>query len=193
MKLSEILEQVDIMVPNSLTTSLKISWINQIQNEFYRDYPVPDASYAFTTVPSEQIYTLPDDCAENRITSIVIDNLAYTYAASDLPTLLQRYWTIVAEQLLIYPIPTKECSSFIYYRQRPSTLTEDDLDNEPTFPADFQEMLVLGCAFRVAKTTTEYLSLASVYENDFYRLADRAKKTLSKPKQRTVTMTRGWR
>lgn len=193
MKLSEILEQVDIMVPNSLSLPLKISWINQIQSEFYRDYPIPDATHAFETIPGTQVYPLPEDCAENRITSVVIDDRIYPYAAGDLPSTQIRYWTIVAEQMMIYPEPKKTMSGFIYYRPRPPQLTEDDLDEEPLFPSDFQEMLVLGCAARVAKTMPETKDAARVYSNDFTELAKKAKRSLSKPKQRSVTVTRRWR
>jgi hypothetical protein len=194
LKLSEILFQVDAMVPNALQDSIKIGWINQIQNELYRDYPVMENVFKFTTVVGEGAYTLPKNIPPDRIQYIMIGKTQYPYAAlTDEETIYTHFWTtIISGDIMLYPVPVAPEEAVIYYRPRPNQLAASRPDEEPTFPEDFQELLILGCAARVARVNPETLTLAGIYDLDFQRLADKADRVLTKPKQKTTTIARPW-
>lgn len=189
MKLREILNLVDTMIENSISPEIKVKWIDIIQNELFRDYPVPDAVYPFVT--DGQFYIMPEDCSEDRIQRLVVDGRTYEYVPVSVNTLLPRFWTVVSEEIMIQPEPSKGLKGFLYYRPRPIELTIDNLDAIPTFPSDFIELLILGCAVRVAKAINS--EKAQTYQYDFNALAEKARRTLTKPKQRTVNKTRRWR
>lgn len=194
MNVQEMLDQVNMMVPNSLPDSLKISWFNQVQNQLFRDHQVPAAASLLVTEPGKKIYPLPDDCPEDRITQVVLQNRTYPYVpqAADAEFGPDAFCTIVIGQLLIHPVPEQAVNALVYYKPRPVQLSIDELDAVPTFPADYHELLVLGCASRVAKTDPNMLSLASVFDADFLRLADKADRDLTKVKPKATTFVRSW-
>lgn len=192
--LREILTTIDTMVPNSLSYELKIQWINHIQNQLYRDYPVPESVYAFGTVPDQQIYAIPNDCAEDGIKQVVVDEETYDFVpqGTDADAEQSSFYSIVLGALLIYPSPTESKNAYVHYRARPVHLTVVDLDTVPNFPGDFIELLILGCASRVAKTAPETLNLASVFDRDYQQLADKADRVLRKTKPKRINVVRSW-
>lgn len=192
MKLSEILEQVDVMVPNSLSPNIKIAWINQVQNHLYRDYPLSEAVAKFTVFTGESIYSLPDDCPEDRLDEVVIDDVHYPFLPSNGEP-EGKFCTIVAGSLMIYPAPLHAGIGFIFYKQRPTQFSVNDLTAESNFPMDFQELLVIGCASRVAKSNPETVNLAGVFDQDYRVLADKADIVLRRKRPNQVTIARYWR
>lgn len=192
MKLSEILEQVDTMVPNSLTASTKISWINHVQNQLFRDYPLPEKVHFFTVVVGRSLYPLPDDCPEDRIRELVVDKINYPFMVIGPEESLDRFCTIADGNLLIYPIPEHQSTGVLFYKARPIQLTEADMEVVTNFPIDFQELLVLGCAYRVAKATPEHSNLVSVLDQDYRLLAEKADLVLRQKMPRQVTLHRSW-
>lgn len=193
MTLGEILEQVDIQVPNSLPTRIKVGFINRIIEEYYRDHPVPDAVYPFLTIPGQAFYELPASCPEDRIVSVVVDNIAYTYRGHRDPVSLYT-WTITAESLELFPIPEQEVWSFVFFRPRPTGLTEDDLQVIPQFAHDFQEMLVWGCCQRVASSLpTPDFQRVSYFEAQFEKVRALADRKLKKASQKRVVVAKPWR
>lgn len=196
MLLQEILDDVDTYVPNSLPTLRKIKWINQIQNQLYRDYVLPDAIFPFTTTDA-QSYTLPDDCAEDRIDSVAIDGKEEFYVSS--PSRHRypddyRFWTIQVGFLYINPVRTAGLQGYVYYKPRHLELSESNLNGSPTFPVDFHELLVFGCSKRVALALkTPDFKLASVHDGYYKELAEKADRELGKKRNKQVTNVRPWR
>lgn len=196
MLLSEILGHVDTMVPNALPAAIKIQWINQIQNELYRDFPVPEGVAVFNTVMGQAAYTLPSDCPEDRIRALLINGKEYPFVpASDCDLSGEtKFWTtVVTGDILINPTPDAVYKGVLYYRPRPRQLSEADMNVKPAFPEDFHEMLILGCSARVAKTKPETLPQAGIFDADFQRLADRAATKVAIGRRANhVAVKRGW-
>jgi hypothetical protein len=189
--LEEILKDVDTYVPNTISTEQKVRWINEIQKQLFRDYPVPDAVYQFETVPGLDYYDLPDDCSTDRITNLVIDEQEYDGLSLDSEE-TSFYWIPVEGKLFIQPTPQDVMMGFIYYRPKPIELTSANLSAIPNFPEDYHELLVFGCAARVAKAYQD-VDLANNMVSDFNYLADKAKKELRKTKNKTVRIVQDWR
>lgn len=197
MLLQEILDDVDTYVPNSIPAIRKIKWINEIQNQLYRDYVLPDAIFPFTTVTNMQLYTLPIDCAEDRIDSVVIDNNEERYISSPhRHTLIidAYYWTIQTGVLFINPIRTAGLQGYVYYKPSPSVLSESNLQESPTFPKDYHEILVFGCALKVLLTTSSPDSQKYSYLDERYKvITEKADRKLGKKRNKSVTNVRSWR
>lgn len=194
MLLGEIIDQVDTLVPNSLPLGIKISWVNQIQNQLYRDYLDFEAVHVFYTVKGAPAYILPADCPVDRIRAIVIDEKEYDMVpAGGDPGGSTHFWTsVVTGDILIHPTPDQTYKGVLYYRPRPLQLTEKHLEKKPMFPEDFHEMLVFGCCARVAKTTKDYLALAPVYTEEYEKLAIRADRALNRNRPKKARVVRSW-
>lgn len=193
MILSELLIHVDTLIPNSIHIPIKIAWMNQVQNQLFRDYPTAEAVEIIDIKARREFYALPDSCPEDRIQRLVIGNKSYDY----IPTPEEsdgasgQFFTVTIGTILISPIPTEAGSGYLFYKPRPSTLSVDNLDAAPTFPSDYHELLVLGCASRVAKAS-ENLKMAAIFDADYLRLADEADRKLTKVKPKTVANVRRW-
>jgi hypothetical protein len=186
MTLQEILEDVDGRVANVISTSQKVKWINQIQRQLFRDYPLPEGVRWFLTVPGLAFYELPEDCVEGRITHVVVGQKEYPYRESYEPS-TQKFWNIVSGTLFLNPVPDDQYDVFVYYRRRPKDLSESDLNSVPNLPEDYHELLVLGCAKRVAQAQRD-VELANNFEMDFRELVARAAKDLKKQRVERIRM-----
>lgn len=190
MKLSEILEQVDVLVPNSINTNTKVSWINHVQNQLYRDYPLSQAVNLFNLKKGQSLYVLPSDCPEDRIEEVVINDDHYPFVTGGEAD--GRFCAIVAGTLLVHPTPTELGIAFLFYKQRPTQLSASKMDEETNFPVDFQELLVLGCASRVAKSSPGTVNLAAVFDQDYFRLAEKADIVLKRKRQNKMNIVQHW-
>lgn len=195
MNLQEILTTVDTMVPNNLPIGIKVQWINHVQNQLFRDYPVPETAYTFNTVIGQQLYPLPDDCSEDRLTSLVLDGDTVPYIAPglDYDVASETFFTLVSSLMMLFPEPIKVLPVFLYYKPRPVQLAETSLNVIPTFPKDYHELLVLGCASRVAKSMgPDQFSIAGILDSDFRDLAAKADRDLKKIRPKRVLTVRSW-
>lgn len=197
MKLGEILDEVDTLIPNSLPTAMKVTWINHIQNQLFRDYPVPDKVASFTTNLLQDTYAFPPDCPVDRVQHLVVDGQEYEFRDWIEPTVnrfdsYDRYWTALAGKLVICPIPRDKVEVSIYYRPRPAHLIESDLTATPTFPEDFHELLVFGCAIRTAKASAQTAQLATLYEIEYRELVEKADLVLVRRRQAKTNIATRW-
>lgn len=171
---------------------MKVSWMNQIQNQLYRDYPLPDKTATFSTVKGTDTYDFPADCPEDRVQLLNVGGRDYVYSTIfDADDAFVYYWRAIAGKIVLYPIPDQIQSATLYYGPRPVTLTEADLTAIPSFPLDFHELLMVGCAARVAKAVGN-LQLASIYEGDYRMLIEKADLVLVKSRQQSVRLVRTW-
>jgi hypothetical protein len=195
MLLQEILDQIDIFVPNALPNDIKIKFINQVQRQLFRDYPATESIYRFITTEEDQLYPLPDDCPEDRIVRVVInedDQDFIPIAEEGLYSDDAEFWTISSGQLLINPLRDAGLVGYVYYKPRPTELSEDNLEEEPTFPEDFHELLVYGAAKRVSYALPKPdMAKAQAMDTEYSRLAEKADLVLRK-KMDTVRIVRSW-
>lgn len=192
MTLEEILRNVDILVPNSLPTDIKIQWINQINRQLFRDYPLPEAFYLFQAQNGVQLYELPPDCPEDRIKKVTIGERDFDYhpiTSDDSP---ERFWTIVSGRLLIHPAPKTEETGMVYYKQRPIDLTINDIDKEVGFNQDYQNLMVFGCCELVALSNPDTFQLSSTYAAKFADLAEKANRDITKFRSKNVRVVNRW-
>ena len=173
MTVQEILNEIDIRYPNTISSTIKIGWMNLILKQIYKHIP-NEHTFTFPLVEGQALYDLPADIkVENIINPIlltiedtIIDTSTrfnkYSYAGL-LDTLQgnfgnklsgQRYYSANfngLNQIGIYPVPTKTglLCKFVYKRY-PTVLTEADLTAEPDIREEWQEILVYECIIKSA-------------------------------------------
>lgn len=190
MKLSEILSHVDTMTPNSILAETKVAWINHVQNQLFRDHPIPEKVHTFSILNGQVLYPLPADCPEDRVREVVIEGENYPFMTNGPEPIDDNFVTIVNGQLLVYPEPRNNSTGVLFYKARPTQLSVERMEEESNFPADFHELLVLGCAYRVALATPAHANLVPVLNNDYQQLARKADLVLRRKMPRKVTIMR---
>lgn len=151
MNLGQILERVDLLIDNNISTEQKVNTINEISKRLFRKFPVPDKFYKFETT-SIPYYDLPKDAAEERINSVIIDGVEYVAVQPDNknPNPPERFCMVTAGKLFIHP-NVEGKTAFLYYKPRHVELYPNDLSAIPTFPEDYHELLVYGLAKWIAE------------------------------------------
>lgn len=195
MILRDILREVGVMVPNDIPPDILVSWINQVQSSLYRDYPLPDAVFAFTVDVGVQFYNLPVNCPEDRIEKLVIDDMEILFIPNNSDMQVDdgtTFWTMIAGQMFISPEPKSSKAATLYYRPKPADLTVANLDAVPEFPIDFQELLVLGCAAKAASLNPNMAGIYSILQGQYQALKERADLLLTRKKQKKVMLYRSW-
>lgn len=190
MKLHEILLDANLLVPNSINDETKVRWLNQDQRQLYRDFGFPDISEPFTAEIDVQLYILPENCSRERITSVIVNGEEYAYVTLE-DDLNGNSWTIIEEKLWIHPAPKQDSPAYLNYRPRPSDMRVDMQEEEPDFPSDFHEILVLGIGIRLARAqadTNKAMELKLAKDS----LVMEAIRQLKPARQRKVRMTRRW-
>lgn len=191
MKVIEIIESIDTFVPNAIPLKEKIKWLNQIQGQLYRDYPFKDGIMTFNVVAGESFYATPMDSTEQSSKALVVGNKELPYAVFYDDLFLNEadeYWTIVQDSIYINPKPDQPAVAYFYYKKSPKELTILDLETIPDLPVDFHDLYVLGGCVRAAKTSKETLPLVSMYESEYFRLAEKADLMIVKRRQTKVSI-----
>jgi hypothetical protein len=187
--LKEILSEVDLLVPNSVNKENKITFINQIQNELFREIHPKTNSYLFRTVPGTEIYKLPDDCSGDNLLEVYVNGNEYQEKGKDDQNHGNLY-SIVNDSILIQPTPDAYYESYFYYYARPSQLTIDNLNVSPDIPSDFHELLTIGCAKKTAFIMKDYDAYKVL--GDQYTIMSRDVIFKLSPKLEKVKRVRRW-
>ena len=191
MLLKEILLDANLLVPNSINDEIKVRWLNEIQGQLYRDFPFNDTSFRFTAEPGFNLYTIPEDCSRERITSVIVGDNLYEYRTID-QEVTDYCWVMSDENLFIHPTPSQNTSAYLNYRPGPKEMLTTMQDVEPDYPSDFHEVLVYGIAARIARSlqdTNRAVELKS-YSDELH---DKAQKDMRPSRNKTVQMNRMWR
>lgn len=189
MRVQEILEEVDLLVDNAIPTERKIRYINEIQKQTFRHFRNKTSSYFFHTMQDDSQYGLPPDCEPDNIIGLFIDDKEYYEKDADQYN-TGRLYHIINGKMLIQPVPKTTMDCYLYYYPSPYELTMDDLQTVPSIPVDYHELLVLGCAKKVAMAMKDY-NAAKVFE-DRYLVMDRDAMIELSPKPKGVRRIRGW-
>lgn len=188
MLLSEILEDADLLVPNSLTTEQKIRYFNQIQKQLYRDFPMPIKSDLFYTEPGVSLYDI--SIQPDRVISVFINDKEYNLQDVRDDNYGNVY-TFMDGELFVQPEPDGEYEGYILYEGEAEPMTEDDLEVEPTLLPDFHELFVLGVAEKLSMVMKDYKT-AGELRTRFQLVVQEAKQKIYKTRQTKVRIVRGW-
>lgn len=192
MKLKDMLTEVGILVPNDIPPDVQVSWMNQVQNSLYRFYGTSETPYNFVVQPGVSFYVLPANCLEERARRLVVDGIELTFVPpyeDDNLAVNTKYWSVISKQIFIAPVPDTMKNAVLYYQASPTALSLSAIDTEATFPADYIELLILGCAVKVAIATKSDVLTAIQMQYD--ALKQQAERILGNKRQKVVN-TRPW-
>lgn len=83
------------------------------------------------------------------------------------PSNIPNYWYLYGNTIRLYPAPNSTYTVTLRYYKRPTELDEDA--DVPEVPSEFEEVLVLGAAYRVLQTKDNY-DQAAVLENKYMEI-----------------------
>lgn len=194
MKLRDMLTEVGILVPSDIPLEVQVSWMNQVQSSLYRYYGIGETPHNLIVQPSVSFYDLPPNCIPERVRRLVVGDEELEYVASDEDndvTATTKFWTVFNKQVFISPVPVMMENATLYYLASPTPLDIGAIDDEATFPADYIELLILGCAIKVAIAAKAADILPSL-QIQFQTLRDRAEQIMGNKRQQRVNVVYPW-
>lgn len=133
----QVLDDIQTRLPHEYNQDTLFTWINETMKKIYKDLAIQE-QYSFTTSAYKELYTLPEDCSIDMISSITMsnkardeDNLydwgAFTELKSYLPeeNMQEAGYYDGREGLLgIYPTPKDVRKVNVFYWKKPKMVTD---------------------------------------------------------------------
>lgn len=167
------------------TTEIK-QYLNDTQNDIFNEYRLPfmQTSQTYTLTPNISDITngvgLPSNytqaidlvntymSSEQLIPYKQVTSLDYDYPDEDdvtaHPAGIPQYWYFYTEVIKVFPVPDKAYTVTLRYYKKPSLLSADT--DVPSLPSQFQELLVVGAAYRVLQVKDNY-DQAAILQNKY--------------------------
>lgn len=171
MQLSQIIAEADVRVPNSFTDAQKVTWLNEINNEFFDVVKIP-LTATFTTTASGATYVLASDVRAKNISKVHVGNGIYgSFLYSNVPP-GQNYHTFndTNSTLTLAPAPTVAGLAGIvkYFKIATTTFLSSALTVQPDAPTEYHWIYILGLCEKIAKSIPD-VSLANNYAQDYQK------------------------
>lgn len=189
MNVGEMLDRVRLMVDNDQTDAQIVGQFNELSKKLFRKLPLPDKVYRFSTT-SVPYYDLPADCSEDRIRSVVIDDLDYEKASPEIQYPYGRFCTVFAGKLYVHP-NSEGKDAYLYYRQRPIELSASRLTETPNLPEDYHDLYVYDAAKWIAGIQRD-VDMHNNFQSEYDDLFRDAQRGLKKMGLRRVKETTRW-
>lgn len=135
----QLLEDIKIRLPNEYKDESMFLWINETMKKIYKDLAIEE-QYSFTTIKNKQLYSLPENCSIDMITSVTISTKARnainpydwgnfeelkSYLSNEKMT-IPGYFDGREGAIGIYPTPIDVRKVDIYYLKKPTMVTSRD-------------------------------------------------------------------
>ena len=133
----QILDDIQVRLPNEYKEENLFSWINETMKKIYKDLAIED-SYSFVTSAGQNIYSLPENCTMDMITSVTISSKArdasnpydwgnFEELRSYIPDEIMSvpgYFNGTEGMIGLYPFPKDVRKVYIYYLKKPKMITD---------------------------------------------------------------------
>jgi hypothetical protein len=192
-QLSDIVTKVQQRVRDTSYSSTEITnYINDAQNDVFNEYRLPfvQTSQTYTLTASDSDITHGSGLPTNFVQAIdltlttsgrekvlpyvdvrTIDSLHPDPDDTAVhPTNVPECWYMYGQTPKVYPSPNAAYTVSLRYYKKPTLLSADA--DVPQLPTEFEELLVVGAAYRVLQVKDNY-DQAGVLENKFAELLDK--------------------
>lgn len=205
----QLLDDIDSRLPNAISQSRKITWMNDTQNEIWR-YMASTEVYEITTIGGQALYTLASDVATDMIKNVQVSNStvidgtegygSYDYAGPN-DELTGQQWYDALGQIGIYPAPTTDESGYnikVTYEASPTQLSTGTLATVPDVNVEYQDILKWRVLRDIARSgSAPDVELANNYQADYDEILRRVrmdfyKRKLRNPQGPQWSYQRGW-
>ena len=134
---NQLLEDIQVRLPHEYTDNTLFLWINETMKKIYKDLAI-QTQYSFTTSKNKELYSLPEDCSIDMITSVTMSTKArsgdnpydwgdFTELHSYLPNermTVNGYFDGREGSIGIYPCPKDVRKIDVYYLKKPDMVTD---------------------------------------------------------------------
>ena len=135
----QILEDIQVRLPHEYGEKSLFLWINETMKKIYKDLAIQN-QYSFITSEGKELYSLPDDCSIDMISSVTIStkdrnqNNLYDWGNfEELKSYLPEenmaekgYYDGREGAIGLYPCPSDIRKVDIYYWKKPTMITNLD-------------------------------------------------------------------
>lgn len=189
-QLSDIVTKVQQRVRDTGYSTAEITnYLNDTQNDVFNEYRLPfmQATQTYTLTPNVADITDGSELPANFVQAIdlsltspgiekTLDYLDFTEVErlypdpEDLtlhPANIPSVWYFYADTIKVYTAPLSDYTVSLKYYKKPTLLTNDA--DVPDIPSEFEELLVVGAAYRVLQVKDNY-DQAGVFENKYQEL-----------------------
>lgn len=188
--LSDLITRVQQRVKDTAYSTSEItSYINDTQNDVFNEYRLPfmETSQDYTLVanvaditngvglPTNFVQaidlTMTADGMESVLNYVPYQEIMARYPEpTDItahPSGIPQYWYQYGTTIRVYPAPISAYTVNLSYLKKPTALS--GASDVPQIPSEFEEMLVVGAAYRVLQVKDMY-DEASVLQNKYDEL-----------------------
>lgn len=200
-QLSGIVTKVQQRVRDTGYSSSEITnYINDTQNDVFNEYRLPfmQTSQDYTVTANESDITdgagLPTNFVQAIDLSLTTSGQEKVIQYIDFTELDQRYpdptdvtahpantpqyWYKIDETIRLFPVPNNAYTLTLKYYKKPTILSSDAA--VPEIPSQFEELLVVGAAYRVLQVKDNY-DQATILENKYDELLQKMVVKFSQP------------
>ena len=186
-KLGDITTRVQTRIADTgFPTSTIHGFINDTVNDIYNEYRLPfmEDSTTFTSVGGSSDITGGSGLPSNfvQVIDITVQSPAFwkllpywkttdvdaTYPDPDNNTINPSgpptKWYEFARSIRVYPVPDKAYQFLLRYLKKPTELVGDD--DVPELPSEFEELLIVGAAYRIMQVKDNY-DQAAILQNKY--------------------------
>lgn len=169
MKISEIIGEANILVPNEVDNVDKVIWLNSLQHDFFNVVKIPKL-VTFLPIKGQSQYSVGSDVREKNIDLVMVGVIKYHKLIPETTNPLQNtyFFTESDKKLNLYPSPYQDgLTGFLRYNQISTTVfVSTDLTKIPDIPEEYQWTLIPGLASFIANTQDDAIK-ASNYEQQY--------------------------
>lgn len=167
--LTQIIEEVDALVPNSFDVDKKILWLNELNKEFFEVVQIP-LIHQFASVAGKKVYSIDPKIRSNKVDAVRVAQTFYQSMQYEDVGPGHNFWVIDDEtqELILEPVtPIDGQLGVVKYTKVPqTTFVKTELTVTPDAPPEYHWVYVLGMCERTAKAMND-VSLANNYAVDY--------------------------
>lgn len=157
MKLSELIAEADVRVPNSFTDAQKVSWLNEVNYDFFGVVKIP-LSASFTTAAGSANYVLSAATGSairgRQIDRVYVGTMVYrNFLYDDVPPGNNTFqFDETTSTITLTPAPAQSDLTGLvkYYKTPVLSFASANLTVEPDAPSDCHWIYVLGLCEKIA-------------------------------------------
>lgn len=208
--LGDIVTRVQQRIRDTGYSSTEIKgYVNDVQNDVFNEYRLPfmqEAQPYTLTVDNSDITAgvgLPSNFVQAVNLTLTTDGSVklipyrdykqidafYPDAddTDDHPHGGPLYWYVYEQTIRVYPAPDSAYTVSLRYYKKPTLLSGND--DVPSLPSQFEELLVVGAAYRVLQVKDNY-DQAAILQNKYDEILDKLVVRYSQPQVGTPTRMR---
>lgn len=207
---SDIVTKVQLRIRDTgySTTEIK-NYLNDCQNDVFNEYRLPFMQTTQTYTLSQNVSDITNGSGlptnfvqavdlilttngqERVIPYRNVASLDEIYPDEDDTSVnaagVPLYWYFYAETIKVFPAPAAAYTVTLRYYKKPTLLSADA--DVPTIPSQFEELLVVGAAYRVMQVKDNY-DTAGVFQNKYDELLQKLVIQSSQPQVGKPTQMR---